>query len=285
LGRLVEGIPFQAEGSVLFGMKNIGWLGAGYRSSNTETATSAISITAGVELNSRLLAAYTLDLGVEKNLNNSMGTQHEFMIAYRFGKDESKLEAELEKLRKRDQELQDDLIAKTDSLSAEAKVQKEDARKKQEALEKNIDDVKKEADDLRGKVLENADEIERLKKMLEERKVKHKHIGEVFFDNNSDKLSDEIKTHLNTMKSMLANYPKGITIYLYGNASVEGDAKRNMELSVRRGSAVRQYLLQQGINAEKVYVIPMGEYNPLDADPKKQEKKDRRIDIMVSQED
>jgi type IX secretion system PorP/SprF family membrane protein len=91
LGRQVQGLPFQAEGTVLFGMKNIGWLGAGYRSSNTETATSAISITAGVEINSRVLAAYTLDLGVEKNLNNSMGSQHEFMVAYRFGKDDSKL--------------------------------------------------------------------------------------------------------------------------------------------------------------------------------------------------
>jgi outer membrane protein OmpA-like peptidoglycan-associated protein len=188
-------------------------------------------------------------------------------------------------LRKKDQEIQDALILKTDSLSGAVEAQKEEAKKKQDAIQGEIDDAEKEADDLRGKVLKNADEIERLKKMLEERKIKHKHIGEVFFDYNSDKLSDEIKTHLNTMKSMLEKYPKGITIYLYGNASVEGDAKENMELAVRRGSAVRQYLLQQGINAGKVYVIPMGEYNPLGADPKKQEKKDRRIDIMVSEED
>jgi len=285
LGRQVQGLPFQAEGTVLFGMKNIGWLGAGYRSSNTETATSAISITAGVEINSRVLAAYTLDMGVEKALNSSMGTQHEFMVAYRFGKDDSKVEAELEKLRKKDKEIQDALIMKTDSLSGAVEAQKEEAKKKQDVMQGEIDATEKEADDLRGKVLKNADEIERLKKMLEERKIKHKHIGEVFFDYNSDKLSDEIKTHLNTMKTMLESYPKGITIYLYGNASVEGDAKENMELAIRRGSAVRQYLLQQGINAKKVYVIPMGEYNPMNADPKKQEKKDRRIDLMVSEED
>lgn len=286
LGRIIQGLPFQAEGTVLFGMKNIGWVGAGYRSSNTETATSAISITAGVELNSRLLAAYTLDLGVEKGLNTSMGTQHEFMLAYRLGKQGNKnIEAELEKLRQKDKALEEALRRQADSLGAALAAQEENAQKERAIIQGDVDDVEKDADDLRGKVLKNEEEIERLKKLLEDRKITHKHIGEVFFAQNSDVLSDEIKSHLNTMKTMLDSYPKNITVYLYGNASIEGNSKANMELAVRRGSAVRLYLLQHGINAEKVYVIPMGEYNPLAADPNKQEYKDRRVDIMVSQED
>ena len=286
LARIIQGLPFQAEGTLLFGMKNIGWIGAGYRSSNTETATSAISITAGVELNSRMLAAYTVDLGVDKALNASMGTQHEFMLAYRFGKQDNKdMEAELEKLRKKDQEIQERLKQQVDSLGGALDAQEENAKQERTKMQGDIEGVEKEADDLRGKVLRNEEEIEKLKKLLEDRKITHKHIGEVFFAQNSDKLSEEIKSHLNTMKTMLAEYPKNITVYLYGNASIEGGAKENMELAVRRGSAVRQYLLAQGINAQKVYVIPMGEYNPLKGDPSKQENKDRRVDIMVSQED
>ncbi len=285
LGRIVPGLPFQAEGTVLFGKQNIGWLGAGYRSSNTETATSAIMVTAGVEVNSRVLAAYTVDLGIDNNLNSAMGTQHEFMLTYRIGKDDSGLEEELEKLRKRDQELQERMEEQADSLGEAMQKQAEDAEQEREKLNGEIDNLEQEADDLRGQVLDNKEEIEKLKKMLEEKKIKHKHIGEIFFAQNSDVLSDEIKTHLKEMKEMLDKYPKDITVYLYGNASVEGSSKKNMELAIRRGAAARQYLMELGVNAKKIYVIPMGEYNPLSGDPSKQENKDRRVDIMVSQDD
>lgn len=283
LGRLVEGLPFQAEGTVVFGMKNIGFIGVGYRSSNTETATSALSFTGGVEINSRVTAAYTMDMGIDKSLNNSLGMQHEFMIACKIGKDDSKLEEELERLRKEDLKLQESMISKEEQMNKELETQKEEAANKEQELQGKIKDLNTEADDLRSKVLTSEKEIQELKKRLDDLKIAQKQIGEVFFDNGSSKLSEDAKTNLMTLKSMLDGYPKGIVVYLFGNASTDGDSKANMELAVKRGASVRNFLMDKGCNADKIYIIPMGEYNPLSGDPNKAEKRDRRIDIMVSQ--
>jgi type IX secretion system PorP/SprF family membrane protein len=288
LGRMVQGLPFQAELTANVGMKNIGWLGLGYRSSNTETATSALSATLGLELNPRLLAAYTVDFGLSKSLNASMGSQHELMIMYRFGKDgkeDAKLKAELEELKRKDDELQKELQTRTEQMNKALDEEKTAAKAREEALRGELDDVKKDNGKLKDDIIRSQEDLDRLKKELADKKITHKHIGEVFFAPNSDKMSEEIKSHLSSMKEALDKYPKGLIVYIYGNASVEGDAKYNMELAVRRGAAVRQYLLEKGVNAKKVYVIPMGEYNPLGADPKRIETKDRRVDIMVHQED
>ena len=285
LGRMIQGLPFQAEATAIVGMQNIGWLGLGYRSSNTETATSALSATVGVELNPRLRAAYSVDLGLSKSLNTAMGSQHEFMIAYRFGKDESKLKEEIEALKRKDEELQKELENRTDSLNKALDAEKTAAQDREKQLKDKLDGVKKDNDKLKDDILRNKEDMDRLKKELEDKKITHKHVGEVFFAPASDKMSEEIKSHLNSLKDALDKYPKNITVYLYGNASVEGDAKANMELAIRRGSAVRQYLMEKGVNAQKIYVIPMGEYNPLKGDPKKMETRDRRVDIMVHQED
>lgn len=287
LGRIIQGLPFQAEGTVLVGMEGIAWLGIGYRSNNTETTTSAIMATAGVDIGKHVRAAYTIDLGIDKNLNASLGTQHEFMLSYRFGrgsKDDG-LKDEIEKLKKKDQEIQDKAKHQVDSIHQVMGEQEQRHQEQVDGMQGTIDKQAQDLKDLEGQVLRNKEDIEELKRRLAEKKITHKHIGEVFFDVNSDKLSPEIKSHLNTMKQMLDGYPKNITVYLYGNASVEGSPKENMELAVRRGAAVRQYLLEIGVNATKVYVIPMGEYNPVGADPNKQEKKDRRLDIMVNQDE
>ena len=283
LGRLVDGLPFQAEGNIVFGMKNIGFIGVGYRSSNTETATSALSFTGGVEINSRVMAAYTMDMGIDKSLNNSLGMQHEFMLACKIGKDDSKLEQELERLRKEDLKLQESMLTKEEQMNKELEAQKEAAANKEQELQGKIQNLNSEADDLRSKVLTNEKEIQELKKRLDDLNIAQKQIGEIFFDSESDKLSKDAKTNLNTLKTILDSYPKGIVVYLFGNASTDGDAKYNMELAVRRGAAVRNYLIEKGCNTDKIYIIPMGEYNPMSGNPNKAEKRDRRIDIMVSQ--
>jgi type IX secretion system PorP/SprF family membrane protein len=283
LGRLVPGLPFQAEGNLVFGMRNIGWLGFGYRSSNTESATSALTFTAGIEINNRVMAAYSMDMGVDKSLNNSLGMQHEFMLACRIGKDDSKLIKEMELLKQEDLRLQEALLSKEQEMNKALNAQRKDAAKKEEELKGKINTLSDESEELKGKVLVSEKEIEELKKKLEEMKITQKQIGEVFFDINSSDLNTEAKTNLNTLKSLLDSYPKGIVVYLFGNASTDGDAKYNMELAVKRGAAVRNYLIEQGSNADKIYIIPLGEYNPMSGDPKRQENRDRRIDIMVSQ--
>jgi outer membrane protein OmpA-like peptidoglycan-associated protein len=189
----------------------------------------------------------------------------------------------MELLKQEDLRLQEALLSKEQEMNKALNAQRKDAAKKEEELKGKINTLSDESEELKGKVLVSEKEIEELKKKLEEMKITQKQIGEVFFDINSSDLNTEAKTNLNTLKSLLDSYPKGIVVYLFGNASTDGDAKYNMELAVKRGAAVRNYLIEQGSNADKIYIIPLGEYNPMSGDPKRQENRDRRIDIMVSQ--
>ena len=79
MGRIIEDIPFQAEANVIVGLDGMGWIGVGYRSSNNTTATASIDITLGVEVQRKFIFAYTFGIGVDGNMNASMGTQHEMM--------------------------------------------------------------------------------------------------------------------------------------------------------------------------------------------------------------
>ena len=292
MGRYIDGLPFQGEGTLLLGVSNIGFVGAGYRSSNTETATSALSFTAGFEIAKKVHLIYTIDLGVGQDFSNSLGTQHEFMISYKFGTELSRLNQEIENLNNKAKVLEDELINKNDSIRIETKKLKQEQQKKheeheqkQEELKKRIDELNNNSNNYKETIITNNKEIERLKTEVQVKKITHKNIGQVYFDKGSDKLNEEIKAHLESMKNVLANYPKNITVYLYGNASVEGDAKLNMELAIRRGSAVRNQLIKLGLKPEKLIVIPMGEHNPMNGDPTKVDRRDRRIDIMVNEED
>jgi hypothetical protein len=51
----------------------------------------------------------------------------------------------------------------------------------------------------------------------------------------------------------------GLSVETGGHASSEGDMACNMDLSVRRASAVRNYLIQQGVYAESMRATGYGE--------------------------
>ena len=124
--------------------------------------------------------------------------------------------------------------------------------------------------------------------MINNQPLKYKKIGEVFFDNGSVKLNDASNANLDAVKQALdaakANDSE-IKVYVKGNASTNGDAKKNMELSMRRATAVRQYLVSKGLNGADVTIIPMGEEDPTDGTSASSggDSKDRRVDIIFTE--
>jgi type IX secretion system PorP/SprF family membrane protein len=276
LTRFVKSLPSQLELSVIGGVYNIGWLGISYRSNNTETITSAVSVTAGVEINNKLRMAYTVDFGVGKNINNSLGLQHEFMIAYRLQQGNDSKVNSVEKI--------PDLSitpVKEDSIVSESTVTNENITEnsdgslniEQELIDRIVN-LEKEKFQLEGAVIAQREHIENLKSMLEENAIAAKHLGEFVFEESLSRLTKDTKAKIGAFAKQV---DKSKTIYIYGNGSMNGDAKSNMDLAVKRGAIIRDELIKLGFDAETVKIVPMGEYSS-----NSKTSKTRRVDIMVT---
>jgi outer membrane protein OmpA-like peptidoglycan-associated protein len=226
-----------------------------------------------------------------------MGTQHEFMLGYRIGENSKlkKIQESMETISAQNKDLQ----LKVDENAASNKEQFDSLTtiiKKNHKITTQI--IKEQADAINDHSMQiqqqqtaidkNKAAIAELKKKLENQPLKFKKVGEVFFDNGSIKLNDASNANLDAVNQAIeAAKATGsiIKVYIKGNASTNGDAKRNMELSLRRATAVRQYLVSKGMDGNNVTVIPMGEEDPTDGQnaSSKGDSKDRRVDIIFTE--
>jgi len=305
--RLIPGLPAQAEVSAVASWKRLLWASLGYRSSNWQTATSALITSLGIELKQRVFIGYNFEITPNANLLSALGTQHEFMMSYRFGKDEKRekemlsMRQEIDKLKENDK-LLSDKIDKTnsglDSLAANTK-RIEDANKqmndKLNEVDKKANTGNQASDELRKKMQEQQDllksqqdainkntkDIEELRQAIKNQPMKYKKMGDVNFGNASSELSAVEKSKLDALKTSLNATPNA-TIYLYGNASTDGDMTANMKLSADRCVAVRKYLVGLGVSGEKIIVLPMGQSNTVSG-TNAVNGVDRRVDVILTE--
>jgi type IX secretion system PorP/SprF family membrane protein len=305
--RIIPGLPVQAEVSVVGNWKKLLWASLGYRSSNWQTATSALTSSLGVELKNRIFIAYNFEITPSASLLSALGTQHEFMMAYRFGKDDKKekelltMREEIEKLKENDRILSE-RIDKTntilDTLASNTKRIEEDNKKMNDKLnevEKAANSGNQASEELKKKMQEQEDlikaqqnaidkntkDIEELREAIKSQPMKYKKMGEIGFGIGSSELSAVEKSKLDALRPSLSANPNA-TIYLYGNASTDGDQNRNMELSSKRCIAVRKYLIEKGVPQDKLIVLPMGHENTKSGTTAVNPS-DRRVDIMLSE--
>jgi outer membrane protein OmpA-like peptidoglycan-associated protein len=84
----------------------------------------------------------------------------------------------------------------------------------------------------------------------------------VNFNYDSAELTPESSSALDKVASNLCQFP-GLSIEIVGHASSEGNVAYNMDLSVRRASTVRDYLLKQGVKTENLRATGYGELQPV----------------------
>lgn len=93
----------------------------------------------------------------------------------------------------------------------------------------------------------------------------------ILFIVNTDKFDLTVPgtlENLNKIKALLDQCPE-LTVEIEGHASSEGDKKRNQELSDMRAAAVKNWLVQQGVNENKIVkTIGYGSTKPLVPEPK-----------------
>ena len=81
------------------------------------------------------------------------------------------------------------------------------------------------------------------------------------FDFDKSTLTDEAKALLDKNIQVLKDKPS-IDVRMAGYTSAQGTEESNQELSVDRANAVRDYLIEKGIKAERITVIGYGRTKP-----------------------
>jgi outer membrane protein OmpA-like peptidoglycan-associated protein len=88
----------------------------------------------------------------------------------------------------------------------------------------------------------------------------------------SNKVLDEVATQLRTAPELI--------VEVRGHASAEGEVAYNMDLSVRRASAVCDYLVQQGVKAKNMRAMGYGEWQPVTSNEVEQGRSmNRRVEL------
>jgi len=102
------------------------------------------------------------------------------------------------------------------------------------------------------------------------------------FDVNSDTVKGDFYGPLNDVGATLIEYPK-TAVDVVGHASSDGDDAYNQQLSERRATSVRGYLVNSGVQSVRLNAIGMGETQPV-ADNATQAGRaaNRRVEILLT---
>ncbi|HNR30859.1 MAG TPA: OmpA family protein [Candidatus Hydrogenedentes bacterium] len=87
-------------------------------------------------------------------------------------------------------------------------------------------------------------------------------MNNVLFDFDSNVLKAEGKAEINRLVEAMKQYP-GDTVVVLGHCCNIGTDAYNMGLGQRRADAVKNYMVQQGIDAGRIQSVSKGESEPL----------------------
>lgn len=106
--------------------------------------------------------------------------------------------------------------------------------------------------------------------------------SDILFDTGKANLKGQAQTNLKQMAEIMKKYPENV-LTIKGYTDNTGTAQVNGPLSEKRADAVRQALTANGLSADVVKAIGMGEQNPV-ADNKSPtgRAQNRRVEIEVT---
>ena len=105
------------------------------------------------------------------------------------------------------------------------------------------------------------------------------------FDVNSAELRAEGKRELNALVTDLNRMASVQSIQIAGHTDSTGDADYNKDLSMRRANAVKNYLLEKGVDPSVMNTVGWGETKPIADNPTRAGRaQNRRVEITLSGE-
>lgn len=86
----------------------------------------------------------------------------------------------------------------------------------------------------------------------------------VYFDTDSHDIRDDAKPLLDAQSTWLRRYGS-VAVRIEGNADERGTREYNLALGARRANSVRDYLVSQGVTADRIATISFGKESPIDS--------------------
>lgn len=106
--------------------------------------------------------------------------------------------------------------------------------------------------------------------------------NKVFFGTDKIELAADYKKMLDQVAELLRKHPEITRVEVQGYTDSTGDAAYNQTLSERRASAVRDYLVSQGVAAERLSAKGFGEEQPIATnDTDAGREKNRRVEFLI----
>ena len=101
--------------------------------------------------------------------------------------------------------------------------------------------------------------------------------SDVFFDFNSAILKPGANAELDRVANVLNQYPQ-TNVRIEGYTDQKGSEEYNLQLSERRANAVRNVLIQKGIDQARITAIGLGECCPVSSD----DAANRRVSMVLT---
>ncbi|MBQ1782270.1 MAG: OmpA family protein [Gammaproteobacteria bacterium] len=153
-----------------------------------------------------------------------------------------------------------------DARTAEADQAHDNARAATDAAEQQSADLQQQIDEL------NARETERGLVVT---------LGDLLFDTGKSALRGGATSHLLKLAAFLNQYPQR-TVMIEGHTDSVGSESSNISLSQRRAEAVRDFLISQGIAANRVVATGKGESWPVAGnDTSSGRQQNRRVEVVI----
>lgn len=104
----------------------------------------------------------------------------------------------------------------------------------------------------------------------------------VYFDFDQFTIRDDMKQRMDANAAFLNNNPS-VRIEIQGNCDDRGTNEYNIALGEKRAMAAKRYLINMGVDPDRMDVVSFGEERPLDpADTPEAWAKNRRDDFVIT---
>jgi outer membrane protein OmpA-like peptidoglycan-associated protein len=171
--------------------------------------------------------------------------------------------------------------AEADAAAFKAKTEADALKAKEEAANAEAERARKAAADLRAQLL---DQFNRVLPTTDTPRGLQVNMGDVLFDTGKYNLRMEAQLGLAKLTGIVLSHP-GLNLAVEGYTDNVGTESFNQTLSEQRANAVRDYLVQQGLDAASVTAKGFGTAMPVASnDTPKGRQQNRRVEIIISGE-
>jgi outer membrane protein OmpA-like peptidoglycan-associated protein len=173
------------------------------------------------------------------------------------------------------------ILADADAAARKAKMEADALKAKEDAAKAEAERARQAAADLRAQLLE---QFNRVLPTTDTPRGLQVNMGDVLFDTGKFKLRMEAQLGLAKLTGIVLSHP-GLKLAVEGYTDTTGTTAFNQTLSEQRANAVRDYLVQQGLDAGSVTAQGFGPANPVASNDTTQgRQQNRRVEIIISGE-